>query len=457
MKNTLSLSLWLILFLAMFSPPAVCQDMTHLVYEGELLQIGKRGEKVPVKKFQLDCFVIPQHNQRQVVYLIDENGGGGHHWPEQFGELILNANHQQLNKRKMGILYNHNDTQHQLGLRQCYFEFHSKMKTDETWLANNLRHTVGRKKTIGSRSCRQIQIFNNFGLVQSCYVDEAAGLLVEVEHRLTMGQGDPFRIQMNLKSGSEVDQAEAKQLSSLIPALLALQAQLDREQDPPSPLLSEEQVQHTQKALSELKKLSAKTSFRSLVDSIANDLELQQLRIEGVKGLSARFLNKKAAKFALTSMSGKTIPTKEYQNQILLLHFWSYKNKPLKEPYGQVGYLDFLNQQGKRRKYGLKVYGIAVNDDLGVEEKKGAALRSIRQLREFFNLGYPVTLDEGPLVKNFGDPRRINVDLPLWVLISPEGKIVHYHVGTYDIQPNEGLKELEAEVVKLVKKAREKS
>ena len=30
---------------------------------------------------------------------------------------------------------------------------------------------------------------------------------------------------------------------------------------------------------------------------------------------------------------------------MLVLHFWDYRDKPLRQPYGQVGYLDFLRRK----------------------------------------------------------------------------------------------------------------
>ncbi|TWW09775.1 hypothetical protein E3A20_10930, partial [Planctomyces bekefii] len=35
------------------------------------------------------------------------------------------------------------------------------------------------------------------------------------------------------------------------------------------------------------------------------------------------------------SLKGKTV----------ILHFWDYKDSPLSEPYGQTGYLEFLNNR----------------------------------------------------------------------------------------------------------------
>jgi hypothetical protein len=57
-----------------------------------------------------------------------------------------------------------------------------------------------------------------------------------------------------------------------------------------------------------------------------------------------------------------------------------------------------------------------------------------------------VLLDGGTILKQFGDPRIVGAELPLWVVIGPDGTIAHYHVGFYDVDRNEGLKRLDAAV-----------
>ena len=74
------------------------------------------------------------------------------------------------------------------------------------------------------------------------------------------------------------------------------------------------------------------------------------------------------------------------------------------------------------------------------------------KLKAFMNLSYPVLLDAGPLVKQFGDPRIAGATLPLFVVIGPDGKIAHYHVGTYEVRQDQGLKELDQVVTDLMGK-----
>ena len=129
-------------------------------------------------------------------------------------------------------------------------------------------------------------------------------------------------------------------------------------------------------------------------------------------------------------MAGKTV----------VLHFWNYSDKPLSEPYGQVGYLDFLSNQ--RKADNVAVVGIAMNSSLQQADQVRTAKRSARKLAEFMNLNYPIGYDSGALIREFGDPRESGGDLPLWVVISADGKVVHYHAGFYEVDQKAGLKEL---------------
>jgi hypothetical protein len=53
-------------------------------------------------------------------------------------------------------------------------------------------------------------------------------------------------------------------------------------------------------------------------------------------------------------------------------------------------------------------------------------------------------LDDGQLIKAFGDPRLLGAELPLYVVIGPDGKVAHYKSGNYEVDRLEGLKELNA-------------
>jgi hypothetical protein len=100
----------------------------------------------------------------------------------------------------------------------------------------------------------------------------------------------------------------------------------------------------------------------------------------------------------------------------------------------------------------VKVYGVAVDGRLADPAERGQALRGIRKLKAFMNLSYPILLDSGGLIRNFGDPRPAGAELPLFIVIGPDGRIAHYHAGTYTVDRNEGLRELSTAVTKALGK-----
>ena len=62
------------------------------------------------------------------------------------------------------------------------------------------------------------------------------------------------------------------------------------------------------------------------------------------------------------------------------------------------------------------------------------------------NLGYPVAGNDGTLLASFGDPRPLGGRLPLWIVIDATGVVRSYKAGLYEVQPREGLSELDAAV-----------
>jgi hypothetical protein len=60
------------------------------------------------------------------------------------------------------------------------------------------------------------------------------------------------------------------------------------------------------------------------------------------------------------------------------------------------------------------------------------------------------------VIESFGDPRRLDAQLPLWVVIDAEGKVAGYKVGFYRIKVDEGLRQLDELVIELIRAKRKK-
>ncbi|MCP4505273.1 MAG: TlpA family protein disulfide reductase, partial [Fuerstiella sp.] len=143
--------------------------------------------------------------------------------------------------------------------------------------------------------------------------------------------------------------------------------------------------------------------------------------------------------------------SKSLRGRIVVLHFWKYAEKPLSEPYGQVGYLEFL--YNKYKQMNVDVIGVAMNRALLQSETARAGQRTARKLAEFMNLSYAIGYDDGSLLRELGDPRDSAGQLPLWVVLSPEGKIIHYHSGFYEVDRQQGLKQLNEVLTRRIRAA----
>ena len=429
---------------------------TELRYSGTLTQMGRDSSDAPVKRFTVYCLVVNRDaGRRNLTFLVDENGGGGWPWPERFGVIELDQSNKPTNRKRVRLLHNHDNNLNPITIRQPIFEFADKLKTGAKWNAGKNAFEVLRSRKIKDHDCWVVEVSTNFGRTQTLSIDKQSHLIVSAEQRVFMGQGDRFSLKFKLESTKKLDARGLSRLQKPVATLAKLQRDLNRaENQQRKPDLTDKQLETAAAVLQQLVAETEQTPFARYASVIRRDVKSQQQRETDVGGLAKKFVGARAPKLMLETLGGKIISPKDNEGKIVVLHFWEYRGKPLEEPYGQVGYLDFLNNKNRKRKLDVNIYGVAVDKRFAAPATRSAALRSVRELQKFFNLGYPITLDDGRLIGQFGDPRRIDAKLPLWVVIAADGKIAHYSTGFYNIKPDEGLKQLEAVIVRLVKKQR---
>ena len=161
-------------------------------------------------------------------------------------------------------------------------------------------------------------------------------------------------------------------------------------------------------------------------------------------------MGKEISELKVQGLKGEPFPKDGLKDAVVVLHFWEYRDKPLVAPYGQVGYLDFLYQ--KYQKQGLKIYGVAADLRLADAQQRPAAIRGIKKLVEFMNLSYPVMVDSAGTLERLGDPRAAEAKLPLFLVLDRNSKVIHYHVGYYQVQRDRGLEALDTVVKKALGK-----
>ncbi len=428
----------------------------ELRYTGALTRAGREADDTAVKRFNLYCLVIREPDGgRRIAFHLNERGGGGWAWPERFGTVALDRQLKPQSRGAIRLLYEYEGNPLVIPLPLPVPAYAGALKAGAKWNEGKEAWEVLKKQEVQDRNCWQVQVSTGFGRKRTLAVDVESPLVVALEERVFVGQGDEHVLTMQLDSMKQLSAGQLARDALVLPALLKLQSDLQRGENETRPELSEAQLKITGDALPELQKESADTPFSALVSAINKDLKAQLQRTDEVAKLADKFVGKPAPKFALKLADKTEVASEALQDKITVLHFWEYQGEPLVEPYGQVGYLDFLF--GKRRKLGVQVYGVAVDSRFGDAQSVPAALKSIQKLKNFMNLSYPVAVDDGKLLTRFGDPTKYGAKLPLWVVIGPDGRIAHFHAGFYKINPDEGLRELDDVLVKLIREQKGKA
>lgn len=423
----------------------------ELQYSGTLSQLSRQGAATPVKQFDLYVLLRGEGDARRCFLMVTERGGEGWAWPERFSEVAFDAGNRRTDGRPAHVLHTHDSTKYPVELPATILDGTQKLTPGTTWVSGKFSFEVRGEKTVGERKCVVVDGTDNFGRRQSFVVDTAERLLITAERRIFMGRGDEFLLKMELTSDRAVSPAALEKLEAVATRLRSLQVALAREEGETRPELTPAQVETVQAALPDLARTSEDTAFKNLVVAVSRDAQTQSQRAGDVASLAKKFVGQPAPEFTLSTLKSETIDSKSLAGKITVLHFWEYQGEPLEEPYGQVGYLDFIfNRRGRA---GVSVVGIAVNSEFGNPARSDAAARSTRKLRDFMNLSYPIARDAGATLEKFGDPRPLGAKLPLWVVIGPDGKIAHYHAGFYTINPDEGLRELDNALVRLIRES----
>lgn len=424
------------------APPAVG---TELQYTGTVSQIV-RDQPVLEKNFTVHAVITEDNGTRGLIYLLDERGAGGWAWPERFGRFDVPPR----GEAGLKVLHTFDGNPYPLPVRSPVFEFPDKLAAEAEWTDGRTQYECQRLREVQGRQAWVVNISLDRGRRQTLTIDADTGVLLSLDERLFLGRGDPFRMTLTLESQRTLSAEDLNKFTTAAAALLDLQRELNRPMQPRSVDLSAEQVQSSTAAIEKLRPLAVGTVWAKFLETVDRDLAQQSRRQQGVAGLEKKYVGQPVTVGELKLATGGVLSTPELKGRTTILHFWDYNGDKLIEPYGQVGYLDFLHN--RRGKIGAKIVGIAVDTRLADANQSAAATRGIRKLREFMNLGFPIAIDDGTLLKQFGDPRALGAELPLWVVIGHDGKIAHYKVGYYAIQPDEGLRELDAAVVEALKR-----
>ena len=416
-------------------------------YSAILSETASNGASQPVRDFEIRSLVLPQTSGFPVVLYLMDQTSDEQPWQAQFGRIEFDA--EGLPSPGLAVQrHTHGGQHHWIKLRLGVFPTFAKLAPDTEWTEGDSRYRLVGELVANTQPCWQLEIDAPMGRRTTLLVQQSNGAIVAAKHRFFMGMGEQFDLNLKLEELVTAEPAQVETWTKATGPLLKLKQQLPAEPvtegtgspSKPAPLLLE--------ALNEVDQATDGTPFAALAGVIRKDVAAGQQREKAIADLAAKFVGRSAPAISVTPLDGGEPLTLSKPGKITVLHFWEYQEKPLAEPYGQIGYLDFLAQ---KRKDQVQVIGIISHKQLLDPKTARVALQSARKLREFMNVGYPIGHETKGVLAALGDPRTFDVELPLWVVIGKDGTVLHYHVGYYEVDSNRGLEELDGVVEQALK------
>lgn len=417
---------------------------TQLQYRGSIEPQAEQPDGGS-KSFDLTLWILSKNDGgADVAWLVNEQGRGELPWPLRFGRTHVDA--QWRSALGPALLYDRGEGRNIVAIPWPLLVPDKPLAVDAAFSEGKLEFHVDREKKVAGKPAWLISVRDPFGPKRTINLEKDSPLVLSVTEKLTLGRGDVYQLKLELAGREQLAGAHLEALLGAVDKLTALAGKLNVPASSQEVEWKSEQLALLREQLPPLVEAAVATPLAKLVEGAKRDFELQSGRSSAVDDMAKKFVGQSVADFSIKQLAGPGVSQEDLKGKVTVLHFWDYRDEPLKEPYGQVGYLDFLNH--RRQANGVRVFGVAVDGRLAEEKTQAAAQRSVRKLKEFMNLSYPLLLDSGGLLKQFGDPRVVGASLPLFVVLGPDLKILHYHVGTYNVHQDQGLKELDDVVSK---------
>lgn len=466
-----------------------------LFWTGELKSVARNLPPGLSKSITVTAVLSPKSDNgiRQFDYVLQETGGGGWSWREQIGRrrIVVAADGDAAvhaatdaatgtktaeyaaagDDARISVLHTHEQIPSEVELPALFAGFGpfvsgSKGRNgDDAW-------EIGAALRRGTVDFWPVSISGRPGRSSRLLYRGDLGVLTEAVQSTFLGQGHEYELKMKLDAARIPTEADAP-LLRVMELLQALNQSTDG-----SPIgnssTAEQRIDDTDARVTALVAAAQGTPLDGFVRNMRTTLRNQRDAAAEMAQLRNQLVGKMAPRLKPAFIPG-TEPTPEdfaripdngerremgdtaaylADARVTVLHFWTYSPEPFVEPFGQVGYLDFL--YSSRRDSGVRVVGVVVDRrDESKTANTNPVTRGALQFRKMMNFSYPLVVDDGALLAAVGDPRRFGGTLPLWVVIDANGKIAEVHAGLLAVDPQKGLAELDATVAKLLSDSRD--
>jgi peroxiredoxin len=406
-------------------PSSSTQGAEHLTFRGTFEPVKVEEGRDEKKSFELHVVAVKD----DAFWCLSESGPGTSAWPARYGAKA----------DRPALRFDRGDGISSVPLPVLRFETDKPLMVGAKGSHGEaLSFEVLEEGKASGVVALRIAVSNTYGPRQMLWVEKETLVIVGGEERDFVGQGRECRLAWELVERKPLDDEQEAAIAEQFGTMLKVREGLKLEDQGPVKWTKERQ----QAFLAAVPSKVAFAPLAAILVAANKDMTTEDSREAAIAALKKRTLGKTLEKFELTGASGEKLAAADLTDNVTVLHVWDYRDTPLEEPYGQVGYLDFLARQNK----GVKVYGVMVDDRLAEKSSRGAAIASARKVKSFMNLSYPILLDDAGLVKQLGDPRTTGAKLPLWIVIGKDGKVAHYHAGFYEVSRDAGLAELSAAV-----------
>jgi len=436
-------SLLLLLAASADAPPAG----TLLSYRGTMVAAKEEGGAPSKKTIELNVLVAAvDGNGARLLWTLDEGGRGKWSWLDHFGTWNVDAKRRDDGGLGPALLYQREDGKSVVPLFPPLFAAEGKLERGSTWSEGRTDFRVTGEAKVATRECLEVDCRTPYGHKRTMFVEKGSPLIVALRETVFIGQGQQHELKLELVSAKQLPADEAAKAEDAFEAGAKLKEALKHNPRTDVVEFEKDELAILKTELPKLADAAKETPLAPLLAAAQKDLQDQKGRSGAVTALREAAIGKAIGKIKLLDLAGKEVNEEMLRGKVTVLHFWAYRDTPLEEPYGQIGYLDFLLR--KQSKSGVQVIGVQVDDKIADDSARRAAASSARKLKAFMNLSYNIVMDDGTLLKELGDPRPAGAKLPLFVVIGKDGKIAEYHAGLYDVRPEQGLAELDAVVAK---------
>jgi len=423
-----------------------------LTYSGQM--IGDKGDPViTTKRFTLAAVRDVAADGGTLHWIIVEDGRGAIPWPHSYGSSQwldgngLNVQAATASKDNPQLLYKNEELNAYVAVAMPQLADGQKLNQESIWKQGPVTYRVTERQTIEGQQTWRVLGFTNFGVKRTFWVNDQ-GYIVRLRENVTIGRGDRFDLEYDLKNVETLDDDVRSKVTTAFDVFNKFRTKVDIGKLEKEIVWDDEQLEAFRDDIDRLVSVAEQTPLSAVARLAQADLKTQKGRSGGVATLMTRAIGKVVEEPGFELYRGSEYSDDSLLGDVTVLHFWEYRSSPLEQPYGQVGYLDFLYRKYKDQ--GVNVVGVVSNTLLEDPAERSRVRVNARKFASFMNVSFPIVADVKQYIDKIGDPRGAGAKLPLFIVLDQKGRIVHYKAGFYEVDRDLGLKSLDNVVKKLL-------